>query len=47
MVISITVFSDDPLYIRLLKEINKIAIEKGHNELDDILLFSLAGLCAG
>ncbi len=47
MVISITVFNEDPLYIHLLKEINKIAIEKDHNELDDTLLFSLAGLCLG
>ncbi len=47
MVISTAIFYNDPLYIRLLKAINKIAIEAGDNKLNDTLLSLLAGLCAG
>ncbi len=47
MAISIAIFYNNLLYIRLLKEINQIAIKEGHNKLNKTLLHSLAGLCQG
>ena len=47
MVISTTIFYDDPLYKRLLVEINEIAVREDEKKLSKVLLLSLAGLCAG